>query len=154
MRHRVWCLVVLVSVLFQPVARANPAAEETPQGQRGSSTAKRVVWTLIGAGIGFGAGLMFGLRQFDDAIDSDRKVWTSALVGAGAGGVAGALISGRGGSSNPASRPAPALNVLPDSRIVAPPFERQQSDRLLLSKVREYNRAWTPRISADLRSQF
>ena len=140
MRRQVWALTVLVSLLFQALARANPATGDvTPQGQTGTSTGKRVVWTLIGAGIGFGAGLMFGLRQFDDAIDSDRKVWTSALVGAGAGGVAGALLSGRG-SPNPAIRPAPPLSPPHHSAIVAEPLEGRRSvDRRLVASVREYN---------------
>ncbi|MGH2793246.1 MAG: hypothetical protein ACRDKG_02975 [Actinomycetota bacterium] len=143
MRRQVWALTVLVSLLFQPVAGANPAAGDvTPQGQTGTSTGKRIVWTLIGAGIGFGAGLMFGLRQFDDAIDSDRKVWTSALVGAGAGGVAGAWLSGRG-SPNPAIRRAPPLTAPHHSAIVAEPIEGRRSvDRRIVASVRDYNDAF------------
>lgn len=145
MPRYMWALVVLVSLLVQPAAWAHPATEDAPRAQKGPSTAKRVVWTLIGAGIGFGAGLMLGLQQFDDAIDSDRKVWTSALVGAGAGGVAGALISGRGGSSNPTAGPATPLSAAPpDSRIALPPLDggRRSVDRRLVSKVRDYNRTW------------
>jgi hypothetical protein len=68
-------------------------AGEQPRPASGSSGTKRVVWTLVGIGAGFGAGLFLGLNAFDDSINSDRKVWTSALVGAAAGGLAGALLS-------------------------------------------------------------
>jgi hypothetical protein len=53
----------------------------------------RVLWTASGAGAGFGVGLWAGLSAFDDAVDSDRKVWTSAIVGAGVGAVVGYLVA-------------------------------------------------------------
>ncbi|MEX2273329.1 MAG: hypothetical protein WD690_17795 [Vicinamibacterales bacterium] len=82
------CLVVL-SVPGEALAQSGPANRTS----RASSPAKRLVWTLIGAGIGFGAGLMFGVHKFDDAINSDRNVWISALTGAAAGGIAGGILS-------------------------------------------------------------
>jgi hypothetical protein len=51
-----------------------------------------VIWTISGGSVGFGVGLWAGLTAFDDAVDSDRKVWTTAIVGAGVGAVAGYLI--------------------------------------------------------------
>lgn len=39
------------------------------------------------------AGAMFGVRKFDDAINSDRTVWLSAIGGAAAGAVLGATLS-------------------------------------------------------------
>jgi hypothetical protein len=90
------CSLILVSALFYstPIAAAAepgqpPAAPQT----KSRSTGKRVMWTVIGAGAGFGAGLLIGLNQFDDAINSEQKVWISALVGAAAGGLAGGLLS-------------------------------------------------------------
>jgi hypothetical protein len=139
MQRRVFCLVVIVSVLFQSAASAAPDPQAVPQGRR-SSTGTRVVWTLIGAGLGFGAGLVFGLRQFDDAIDSDRKVWTSALVGAGAGGVAGALLSGRGAGNNPALGPSPPTGL--DNQRITAAFTMEQSATAttrLAERVRSFN---------------
>jgi hypothetical protein len=101
-----------------------PAASQTQTTTKSSSSTKRVVWTLVGIGAGFGAGLLIGLHAFDDAINSDRKVWTSAIVGAAAGGLAGGLLSrnlgrapavGASGSRGPRVdlRLAPSTPVLP-----------------------------------------
>lgn len=82
-----------------------------------------VLWTVAGAGAGFGVGLWAGLSAFDDAVNSDRKVWTSAIVSGGIGAVAGYLIGrSRTNHSHPstttsvierekeaAERPAPSL---------------------------------------------
>ena len=63
-----------------------------------------MLWTVAGAGAGFAAGVFIGLNKFDDALYSDRKVWTSAIVGAAAGGVAGALLSRNAGRSVPVAK--------------------------------------------------
>ena len=76
-----------------------PLSADTSGPSPKPSNTKRVVWTLVGIGAGFGAGLFLGLNAFDDATNSDRKVWTSALVGAAAGGLAGNLLSRNGGRS-------------------------------------------------------
>jgi hypothetical protein len=84
-----------------------------------------VLWTVSGAGAGFGVGLWTGLSAFDDAVNSDRKVWTSAIVGAGAGAVAGYLI-GRARSDR--SHPSTAAR--------ASNRERQETlDRRLLDQL-------------------
>ena len=146
MQRRVLGLVLLGSIAFQSVAAAAPSGEEPQAQRRSSSTGKRVVWTLIGAGVGFGAGLLIGLNKFDDATNSDRKVWTSALVGAGAGGVAGALLSGRGSSSSSSALSehpimqvrGPALSEHPIMRVEG--FRaRESTDSTLLARVRAYN---------------
>ena len=92
------CSVVLMALA---IAGATVSADDgrPPASSSGSSTGKRVMWTVIGAAAGFGAGVYLGLNAFDDAIDSDRKVWTTAIAGAAAGGLAGGLLSrnvGRG----------------------------------------------------------
>ena len=107
MTHRVFrsgVLLILTAVLLAWTPSA--AAAQTQTQSRRSSTAKRVVWTVVGAAAGFGVGAWFGLHKFDDAVNSDRKVWTSAIVGAAAGGIAGGLLSRnvRPGPTFPASR--------------------------------------------------
>ena len=52
------------------------------------SGGRRLAWTLVGGGIGFGAGLLAGLSAFDDALYAERKIGATAAAGA-AGGVAG-----------------------------------------------------------------
>ncbi len=109
MRRRI-CSAVLIGILA-----AVPAVAETREpAPKVSSSTKRVIWTVVGAGAGFAAGVFIGLNKFDDALYSDRKVWTTAIVGAAAGGVAGALLS-RPSSPSPsvatAARPAEPLDV-------------------------------------------
>jgi hypothetical protein len=78
------------------VAGAPTAHAQTRSGGR------TTLWTIVGAGAGFGLGLALGLHAFDDAVNSDRKVWTSALVGAAAGGTLGYVI---GRSRRPSQSP-------------------------------------------------
>jgi hypothetical protein len=73
------------------------------------------VWTVVGAGAGFGLGVWAGLTKFDDAINSDRKVWTTAIVSAAAGSVLGFLIDRhRARRPTPAAAP-PTAAKLPES---------------------------------------
>jgi hypothetical protein len=85
----------------------------------------RVLWTVSGAGAGFGVGLWAGLSTFDDAVNSDRKVWTSAIVGAGVGAVAGYLI---GRSRSDHSRPSTTAGATERLR-------QEASERRLLEQV-------------------
>ena len=83
------------------------------------------LWTISGASAGFGIGLWAGLSAFDDAVNSDRKVWTSAIVGAGVGAVAGYLI---GRARTDRNRPST------DARVIN--RERQEAiDPRLLEQV-------------------
>ena len=77
------------------------------------------VWTAIGAGAGFGLGVWVGFRKFDDAIYSERKIWTTAIVSAAIGGVLGFLVDRRQARSSSPSLTAPAP-------IAAPGEWRQQ----------------------------
>lgn len=103
--------LLVASLLVAPLA----ADEGKNQGATGKRSAgKRAAWIAIGAAAGFGAGLFIGLNAFDDAVDSDRKVWTTALVAAAAGGVAGGLLSRSVGPSSAVGRPAAPKPAVPD----------------------------------------
>jgi hypothetical protein len=78
-------LALLIVFLTGAIAHAD---DGSAQQQRSF----KPVWTVVGAGAGFGLGVWAGLTKFDDAINSDRKVWTTAIVSAAAGGVLGFLI--------------------------------------------------------------
>ena len=82
-------ILSLALALLAGSALFSPALAQQPSG-RGGRTA---LWTAVGAGSGFGIGLFAGLTAFDDAINSDRKVWTSAIVGAAAGGTLAYLLT-------------------------------------------------------------
>ena len=60
----------------------------------GESHKYRTILTLAGGGGGFAVGLFAGLAAFDDATNSDRKVWTTAIL-AGIGGSIGGYFLGR-----------------------------------------------------------
>jgi hypothetical protein len=86
--------VVLVVGISLGVAQSVPAQSRTPSQRRPGTTARSTaVWTSVGTAAGFGARLYMGLVAFDDARNSDRKVWTSAAVGAGIGALAGYLVA-------------------------------------------------------------
>lgn len=119
-----WVVFSLI-VAFSPV----PAAHAQSRGQ--------VVWTISGAGAGFGVGLWVGLSAFDDAVNSDRKVWTSAVVGAGVGAVAGYLI---GRARRDQTHPSGGATVMHRGRREA--FERRLLEQL--GRSIQFDRAGTP----------
>jgi hypothetical protein len=97
MRHLRLAIVLLVWSALSAPAQAQPAP---------SIGGRTALWTSVGAGAGFGIGLWAGLTAYDDAINSDRKVWTSAIVGAAAGGTLAYLLTrGR-------RHPSPSRNVM------------------------------------------
>ncbi|MGE0815405.1 MAG: hypothetical protein AB7O28_23655 [Vicinamibacterales bacterium] len=73
----------IVAVLIGVVCAAGPVE---------ARDAATVAWTAVGAAAGFGVGLLGGLRAFDDAVHSDRKVWTTAVIGGAVGAVVGFSI--------------------------------------------------------------
>lgn len=85
------------------------------QAPAGSSSRGTLVWTVAAAGGGFGVGLWAGLTKFDDSINSERKVWTTAIVGAAVGAVSGYFIA-----RSRSSRPAPAAPARTTPTLAAP----------------------------------
>jgi Na+/H+ antiporter NhaA len=112
MRYPKLAIVILVWS-----ALSSPALAQQPSGSGG----RTVLWTSVGAGTGFGLGLFAGLTAFDDAINSDRKVWTSAIVGAAAGGTLGYLISRARRHSTP-SRQAIGAGLPRPQMVATPPL--------------------------------
>ena len=84
MRHLRLAIVFLLWSALSSSAQAQPAP---------SAEGRTALWTSVGAGAGFGVGLWAGLTAYDDAINSDRKVWTSAIIGAAAGGTLAYLLT-------------------------------------------------------------
>ena len=97
-----------------------------------------MVWTLVGIGAGFGAGVFLGLHAFDDAINSDRKVWTSAIVGAAAGGLAAGLLSRNVGRAPAWTTCEPASGGLASGALdVGPGPSTSEDEEILRRRVRE-----------------
>ena len=103
---RTW-LPLLALILGGLTGLSSTANAQARSGNSGRGT---VIWTIAGAGGGFGAGLWIGLTKFDDAINSDRRVWTSAAVGAAVGAVGGYLL-GRARAGRSRSNPSPTIPV-------------------------------------------
>ena len=111
MRQKVSTLLLVGLLIAAPAAADTTRDAPHAPAPRMSATTKRVVWTIVGAGAGFAAGVFLGLQKFDDALYSDRKVWTTAIVGAAAGGVAGALLSRNVGRGAPTTRAIRSTDV-------------------------------------------
>jgi len=96
--------VIAIVVILESASIASADATAA----QGAGRSITPVWTVVGAGAGFGLGLVAGLAVFDDAIDSERKVWTTAIVSAAVGGTLGWLVdrrhARRAGTANPSRR--------------------------------------------------
>jgi hypothetical protein len=104
MRRVVPLSLAILLALCPAVAADTRQAAPPERGGRG-----RVLGTVIGAAAGFGVGLVAGLAWFDDAVNSDRKVWTTAIGFAGAGGAAGYFVGRSLDNRGRGPRPRPAL---------------------------------------------
>src|SRR5512133_2564419 len=68
-------------------ARAQSSDPPKPRSHKG-----RIIGTIVGAAGGFALGVFAGIGAYDDAINSDQKVWTMAAVFGAAGGVGGYFV--------------------------------------------------------------
>ena len=67
---------------------------QQPAPKREESHKYRTILTLAGGGGAFALGVFVALNAFDDAVNSDRKLWTTAALSA-AGGAVGGYFLGR-----------------------------------------------------------
>ena len=138
MFRKALCLGLIGLLLSQAPVWADAGARPSAPAPQASSTKKRLAWTLVGIGAGFAAGLFIGLSAFDDSINSDRKVWTSVIVGAAAGGLAGGLLSRNVGRGPQVKRTGvgtrPPATLWPSGGLTA-----SHDDEALRRRVREVN---------------
>src|SRR5262245_25279740 len=60
--------------------------------KREVSNKYRTILTIAGAGAGFATGFYIGFNAYDDAVNSERKLWTTSAIGAAGGAVGGYFI--------------------------------------------------------------
>ena len=87
MKYSKWIVVTALVLLT-----AGESFAQQPAALPGPSHKCRTILTPAGAAGGFAAGLFIGLSKFDDAINSEQKVTTTALIGAAGGGVGGYFL--------------------------------------------------------------
>jgi len=87
MKYSKWIVVTALVLLT-----AGESFAQQPAALPGPSHKCRTILTPAGAAGGFAAGLFIGLSKFDDAVYSERKVTTTALIGAAGGGVGGYFL--------------------------------------------------------------
>ena len=135
MRVRIISSLVLVALL----AGSAPAlAEENSQQKSGSSKGKRIAWISLGAGAGFASGVFFGLDWFDDATNSDRKVWLTAISFSAAGAITAAILTRNHGKPSPVARlSAPKRDLVGD--VPTPSFLARSDRTELAARVRAIN---------------
>jgi len=78
---------ILIFTLALGISPAISQAQDAPAKKKGH------LWLVpVLAGAGFVAGIFVGLSAYDEAINSDQKVWTTAALFGVGGGIAGWLI--------------------------------------------------------------
>jgi hypothetical protein len=144
MAQRTLQIAILLLTILRVTAEADtPAASP-------SHSSFRPTWTIVGASAGFGLGLWAGLTAFDDATNSDRKVWTASIVSAVAGGVIGYFVDRHrvrpsGGPS--ASLPAWSPDLSGAPRLGTGAFKRWVEGRLPLASLDHTNLPGGGRVS-------
>jgi hypothetical protein len=85
--------ILSLVLLATPHSAAAQQQQSSPTQASKSRSSHRTLWTIVGIGAGFVGGMLIGMHEFDDAINSSQKVWMSSIAGAAAGGLAGNLLS-------------------------------------------------------------
>ena len=83
--------ITILWTLLLSLFAANSGFGQQP-ARKTESGKFRAILTIGGAGGGFALGVVGGLAAFDDAVNSDRKVWTTAILAGIAGGVGGYFL--------------------------------------------------------------
>ena len=103
-------MAAIGSIVVLMIAVAGDAVFAQQAPTPGSESHKyRAIGTLAGAGGGFTLGVFAGIGAFDDAINADRKVWTTALIAAAGGAVGGYFLGRAVDKSRKKSGPAPGV---------------------------------------------
>jgi len=111
---RTTLLTLLAAAILTQAVHAD--ARQSGSGAHPGRTALRVT---IGAGAGFGVGLLAGLAAFDEARYSERKIWTTAVAGGVAGGVLAWLLGRDRGRNASDARPPAQPQPLSDQEVRA-----------------------------------
>ncbi|MGE5359580.1 MAG: hypothetical protein ACM3NQ_11225 [Bacteroidales bacterium] len=120
LRRAAFALLVLALLSVPAAARAQSSGAPKAHSHKG-----RVIGTIVGIAGGFALGVLAGIGAYDDAINSDQKVWTVATLCAAGGGIGGYLLGnaidhrGQRGAVSKTMRPLPMPSQLP--RLRRPP---------------------------------
>lgn len=116
--------------------RAATPMQPTPSAK---PKGKKILFTVLGAAAGFGAGVYFGLKYFDDALYSDRKIWTCVAIGTAAGAIAGWTLAPDRAPATPFAPPDRSLGGR-DEQWDQVSMRRLDADRALVQRIREVSR--------------
>ncbi len=103
--HRKWSCPWFILSLLVALAAPPDAYGQSPTSSRKNSFQYRTLLPFAGAGGGLALGLLAGMAAYDDAMHSDRKVWTLAAITGGGGAIGGYFLGRaldlRSGDSSP-----------------------------------------------------
>ena len=71
---------------------AGQALAQQPPAITKTSHKYRTILPIAGAAGGFAVGFYIGFNAFDDAVNSDRKLWTTSILSSAGGAVGGYFI--------------------------------------------------------------
>ena len=82
---------IIASLAFVLIACSSAIAQQANPLPKPSFKYRAILTPSAAVG-GFVTEFAIGLGAYDDAVNSDRKVWTASIIGATGGGVGGYLI--------------------------------------------------------------